>query len=165
MTENIPKDYMIVGADAMAANAKECKDLIDKRLSTRVQAKQSGTTINKIEIIKMYEDMFKTEIDEMTACNVTEHSIITRSHQPIVQKNFQIPKLIEKEIDEQVEQLMKSKVIETSNSPWASRIVPSRKKNGELRICIDYRALNEVTVKDSYQIPRIDEILHNVRCN
>ena len=46
--------------------------------------------------------------------------------------------------------------IEESISEWASPIVLVRKANGELRMCIDYRGLNKVTIRDQYPLPRID---------
>ena len=50
-------------------------------------------------------------------------------------------------------------VIQPSNSPWASAIVLVRKKDGTLRICVDYRQLNSVTKLDTFPLPRIDDIL------
>ena len=50
-------------------------------------------------------------------------------------------------------------MIEPSTSPWASPVVLVRKKNGDVRFCVDYRKLNSVTRKDSYPLPRIDETL------
>jgi len=52
-----------------------------------------------------------------------------------------------------------SGVIRKSNSPWASPVVLCRKKNNKIRMCIDYRKLNSKTIKDSYAIPRIEDIL------
>lgn len=54
---------------------------------------------------------------------------------------------------------MRTKCIEPSNSPYASPLVPVRKKNGSIRVCIDYRALNKDTVADRYPIPRNDELI------
>ena len=61
---------------------------------------------------------------------------------------------------------MSSGVIEPSESPWASSIVLVRKKDGSLRYCIDYRQLNDLTIKDSYPLLRtqdcLDELLGSV---
>jgi hypothetical protein len=50
-------------------------------------------------------------------------------------------------------------IIEESDSPWSSPVVLVRKKNGELRFCVDYRKLNNVTKKDCFLLPRIDDTL------
>ena len=61
--------------------------------------------------------------------------------------------------NKEVRNLLALDMIQPSLSPWASCIVMVKKKNGELRFCCDFCRLNEVTVKDAYPLPRIDEIL------
>ena len=61
--------------------------------------------------------------------------------------------------NEEVRHLLALGMIHPSYSPWASGIVMVRKKSGEMRFCCDFRPLNEVTVKDAYLLPRIDESL------
>ncbi|KAL1259015.1 hypothetical protein QQF64_009592 [Cirrhinus molitorella] len=53
--------------------------------------------------------------------------------------------------------LLASEIIEESNSPYASPVVLVRKKNGDLRMVVDYRKLNKLTKRDAYPLPRIEE--------
>ena len=62
-------------------------------------------------------------------------------------------------IEDNLAEMLTQGVITPSKSPWASPVVLAPKKDGSLRFCIDYRKLNEVTVRDAYPIPRIDDTL------
>lgn len=62
-------------------------------------------------------------------------------------------------IEENVRKMLKAGVIEEGNGAWGFPVVLVRKKDGEVRFCIDYRALNKITKKDVYPLPRIDETL------
>lgn len=55
--------------------------------------------------------------------------------------------------------MLEAGVIETSVSPWTSPIVPVKKKDGSLSLCIDYRKLNSVTMEDCFQMPRVNELV------
>jgi hypothetical protein len=58
-----------------------------------------------------------------------------------------------------LEDMQQRGVIEESDSPWSSPVVLVRNKNGDLRFCVDYRKLNDVTRKDCFSLPRIDDTL------
>ena len=62
-------------------------------------------------------------------------------------------------IDKQVDEMVRHDLVERAASPWASNVVLVRKKDGSYRLCVDYRALNTVTYKDTYRLPHIDTCL------
>lgn len=91
--------------------------------------------------------------------NEVEHHINTGSAAPIRQRPCRTAPWKQKEIDLQVNKLLKEGKVQESNSPWASPVVLVAKKDGSQRLCVDYRQLNSVTVKDAFPLPRIDDSL------
>ncbi|KAF9762048.1 Transposon Ty3-I Gag-Pol polyprotein [Nosema granulosis] len=82
-----------------------------------------------------------------------EHSIITETTHPIVSPMYRIGPEMEMEAAKIIHKYIREGIIRESKSPWRSPIVMEPKKNGEYRLCIDYRRLNAVTVKDAYPMP------------
>ena len=62
-------------------------------------------------------------------------------------------------VDEEVQRLIDTNLVVKSKSPWAFPLVPIKKKDGSIGICVDYRKLNEVTLHDSYPLPKVQECL------
>ena len=67
------------------------------------------------------------------------------------------------EIKKQVQELLEKGFIGPSTSPCGSPIILVRKKDGSWRMCIDYRALNKITIKNRYPLPRIDDLLDQLK--
>ena len=67
--------------------------------------------------------------------------------------------LIEKEIKKMYDAKI---IVPLRFSKWVSNLVPTRKKSREIRLCIDFRNLNKVSLKDNYPLPKMDHILHKV---
>ncbi|KAI5148608.1 hypothetical protein ENBRE01_0423 [Enteropsectra breve] len=161
VTINGPGDYMILGADSLQDNPSIGLKILEGCLFKE----RKMTRQNKIRMIyedkapEIFEKLFKTELDEFTKSKIGVHSIETQGQGPVTQRNLQIPKFWENEIDKTVKKLKQAGIIRDSMSPWASSIIPVKKKDGEIRLCIDFRGLNNITKKDCYPIPRIDEIL------
>ena len=59
----------------------------------------------------------------------------------------------------QVNELLRAGLIQKSTSPFGAPVLIVKKKTGELRMCVDYRALNKVTIPNRYPLPRIDDLL------
>ncbi|CAF3693322.1 unnamed protein product [Rotaria socialis] len=90
------------------------------------------------------------------------HSIkLTRDiaiKQPIRRINGELAE----EVETQLQQLSDDGIIRPSNSPWSSCIVPIKKRCGGLRLAIDYRLLNNLTVKDSFPLPNLNDAVYNL---
>ncbi|GBG82920.1 hypothetical protein CBR_g36447 [Chara braunii] len=69
------------------------------------------------------------------------------------------------ELKHQLEKLLRLGFIKPSNSPWGSPVLFARKVDGTLRVCVDYRGLNRYTVKNSYPMPRADELFDRLADN
>ena len=95
--------------------------------------------------------------------NVVQHRIDTGTAAPIRQAPRRIPVQYQQEMTQLIDQMLSDGVIQPSNSPWAAPVVLVKKKNGSLRLCVDYRKLNAVTRKDSFPLPRIDSILESLK--
>ena len=63
------------------------------------------------------------------------------------------------ELKKQIEKLLAKGFIRPSVSPWGAPVLLVKKKDGSMRLCIDYRQLNKVTIKNKYPLPRIDDLL------
>ena len=71
---------------------------------------------------------------------------------------YRHPKRVQYEIEEAIKELLELGLIRPSSNPYASSVVMVKKKDGTLRMCIDFRALNKKTMKNRFPIPRIDEL-------
>ena len=81
---------------------------------------------------------------------------------PIYQRPRRFPPPVAEEIERQCRELHSLDIIEPSASPWNSPIVPVRKKDGSIRLCIDYRKLNKVTIADKFPVPNLYDSLYGL---
>lgn len=96
---------------------------------------------------------------ELGKTSLISHHIEVESSRPIKQRHYPVSPAIQKLMFTELDRMIELGVIEESCSPWSSPIVLVRKSNGKSRLCLDSRALNNVTVKDAYPMPKIDGIM------
>ncbi|KAL7724954.1 hypothetical protein ACLKA6_002318 [Drosophila palustris] len=95
--------------------------------------------------------------------HIAEHVITMKDDRPIKQRYYPKNPAMQRIIDEQVDELLKTNCIEPSKSPHSAPIVLVGKKTGDVRMCIDYRQLNANSIPDAYPLPRIHHILERLR--
>ena len=97
---------------------------------------------------------------------VTPHSIELTDYTPIWQKPRRFADPVNDEIKRQCDELELLDIIEKCDSPWSSPVVPVRKSDGSLRLCVDYRKLNKVTKQENFPMPNLSDAIysaHNVK--
>lgn len=91
-----------------------------------------------------------------------KHRIITTDEVPVRKKAYRLAIDKQQFVDAEIQELLHKEIIQPSVSPWASPVVIVPKKDGSLRLCIDYRNLNAKTHLDAYPMPQIQEILESL---
>ncbi|MCW4335348.1 MAG: reverse transcriptase family protein, partial [Candidatus Thiodiazotropha endolucinida] len=111
------------------------------------------------KLLTKHETTFSESDADLGRTGIIKHRIPTGNAHPIKQPVRRLPIQMNVEINQQIDDMLEKDVIQPSSSPWASGIVMVQKKDGTKRFCVDHRRLNDVTTKDAYPLPRIDDSL------
>jgi len=110
-------------------------------------------------LLEHYSAVFSINNADLGFTNLICHDIPVVDDIPVKQRYRRIPPSEYEVVKEHINQPLLSQVIRESSSPYASPIVLVRKKDGSLRMCVDYRQLNSKTRRDAFPLPRIEESL------
>jgi hypothetical protein len=117
-----------------------------------------------ISVVPDFLDVFLEELPGMPPERKVEFAIeLIPGTTPISKRAYWVfgPELVE--LKKQIDELLEKGYIRPSTSPWAAPVLFVEKKDDTKRMCIDYRALNEVTVKNKYPLPRIEDLFDQLR--
>ena len=111
------------------------------------------------EVLKEFEDVLQPPPAGLPPDRSTGHTIpVETPHTPAFRPLYRLSPAEREEANRQVQELLDKGWIHPSKSPWGAPILFTPKKDGGLRMCIDYRALNKLTIKNRYPLPRIDDL-------
>lgn len=109
-----------------------------------------------------WRKVFSQHEDDVGFTNLVSHKIQLHDDTPFKQRYRKIPPSMYDEVKQHLQHLLNANIIRKSYSPFSSNVVLVRRKDGRLRLCVDYRFLNNRTVKDAYALPRIDDLLEGL---
>ena len=156
LTRNIqPPDESSAQEKFTFTDGKEVK--LPHGISLHEMDYQDASRIAKLLID--HEAAFSRDEFDLGQCDLIPHEIKVTSDKTVRLPYRRITPHETSEVRSLLQDMLERKIIRRSASPYASPVVLVRKKSGALRLCIDYRQLNKITVKDSFPIPRIDESL------
>jgi hypothetical protein len=118
---------------------------------------------SEVPVVNEFPDVFPEELPCMPLDRDIEFVIeLKPGTAPIYKTTYRMatPELVE--LKEHIKELLEKRFIHPSSSPWGAPVIFVPKKDGTQRLCIDYRTLNEVTVKNMYPLPRIDDLFNQL---
>ena len=129
-----------------------------------IDRRQEGTRLEDIPIVKEFPDVFLDDISGLPPDREVEFTIdLIPGTEPISIPPYRMSPAELREFKAQLEELLSKGFIRPSISPWGAPVLFVKKKGGSLRLCIDYRKLNRVTICNQYPLPRIDELFDQLQ--
>jgi hypothetical protein len=110
-------------------------------------------------LLHTYREVFNTPSGLPPPRDHSHEIHLKEGTQPVKVKPYRYPHSQKEEIEKMMQDMLQQGIIKPSNSPFSSPIILVKKKDGSWRFCTDYRALNNVTIKDSFPMPTVDELL------
>nr|AAX93001.1 retrotransposon protein, putative, Ty3-gypsy sub-class [Oryza sativa Japonica Group]ABA91620.1 retrotransposon protein, putative, Ty3-gypsy subclass [Oryza sativa Japonica Group] len=122
------------------------------------------TSLESVPVVCEYPDVFPEELTSMPPDREIEFAIeLAPGTAPIAKRPYRMVANELAEVKRQIEELKSKGYVRPSSSPWGAPVLLVKKKDGSERMIIDYRALNEVTIKNKYPLPRIDDLFDQLK--
>eukprot|EP01053_Blabericola_migrator_P001913 Blabericola_migrator_1__1912@NODE_1520_length_4355_cov_26_982276_g1000_i0_p3_GENE_NODE_1520_length_4355_cov_26_982276_g1000_i0NODE_1520_length_4355_cov_26_982276_g1000_i0_p3_ORF_typecomplete_len297_score24_65RVT_1/PF00078_27/2_2e06Spuma_A9PTase/PF03539_14/3_4e06HEPN_SAV2148/PF18725_1/0_065_NODE_1520_length_4355_cov_26_982276_g1000_i021153005 len=145
--------------DLDTGEQQRCEELLSNATADTIL---SPTALHQLRRIMLkYVDLWKDDAAGQT--NVTEHAIELTTARPITCRPRRYSQAEKNVIEREITDMLQKDVIRPSHSPYASSIVLVKKKTGDIRFCLDFRQLNNYTVRDAYPLPRIADLLDAIQ--
>ena len=129
-----------------------------------VETSSKKAVLSEVEVVRDYADVFPDELPGLPPPRQIEfHIDLVPGAAPIAKAPYRLAPSEMKEIMTQLQELLEKGFIRPSSSPWGAPVLFVKKKDGSMRMCIDYRELNKVTVKNKYPLPRIDDLFDQLQ--
>ncbi|GJZ55808.1 hypothetical protein Tco_0611001, partial [Tanacetum coccineum] len=148
------QEYLSKGCDVFLAHitTKDAKD------------KSEGKQLKDVPIVRDFPKVFPEDLSGIPPARQVEFQIdLVSGVAPVAWAPYRLASSKMKEMAEQLQELSNKGFIRPSSSPWGAPVLFVKKKDGSFRICIDYRELNKLTVKNRYPLPRIDDLFDQLQ--
>ncbi|KAA0061789.1 reverse transcriptase [Cucumis melo var. makuwa] len=166
---------VILGMDWLSANhasidcsRKEASKLLNQGtwgiLASVVDTREPEVSLSSDPMVREYPDVFPDELPRLPPLMEVDFAIeLEPETAPIFKAPHRMAPVELKELKVQLQELLDKGFIRPSVSPWAAPILFVKKKDGSMCLCIDYRELNNVTVKNHYPLPRIKDLFDQLQ--
>ncbi|GJV74297.1 putative reverse transcriptase domain-containing protein [Tanacetum coccineum] len=129
-----------------------------------VEKKADEKRLEDIPVVKEFPDVFPEDLPGIPPVRQVEFQIdLIPGAAPIARTPYRLAPSEMQELSNQLQELTDRGFIRPSTSPWGAPVLFVKKKDGSFRMCIDYRELNKLTIKNRYPLPRIDDLFDQLQ--
>lgn len=152
----------------LSANIEDCNIGTEDHLKMIKLSKNlpPDQKLKYVELIKEFQDVFALSYEDLKSydTSVIQHTIPLKENQkPFKQNLRRVNPVLLPLIEKEIKRMYEARIIAPIRFlEWMSNLVPTRKKTGEIRLCVDLRNVNKVSLKDHYPLRKIDHILQRV---
>ncbi|MFS8001318.1 putative nucleotidyltransferase, Ribonuclease H [Helianthus anomalus] len=133
-------------------------------LSHMVEQKGKGKNINEVPVVCDFPDVFPEDLPGLPPPRSVDFRIdLVPGVTAVARAPYRLAPSEMQELSNQLQELLDKAFIRPSTSPWGAPVLFVKKKDGSFRMCIDYRELNKLTVKNCYPLPRIDDLFDQLQ--
>nr|GEZ64519.1 putative reverse transcriptase domain-containing protein [Tanacetum cinerariifolium] len=129
-----------------------------------IEDKSEKKQLEDVPIVQNFPEVFPEDLSGLPPTRPVEFQIdLVRGAASVARAPYQLAPSEMKDLVEQLKELSDKGFIRPSSSPWGAQVLFVKKKDGSFRMCIDYRELNKLTVKNRYPLPRIDDLFDQLQ--
>jgi len=146
----------------------EARKCLDKKcmafLAHVIDTKVKGKELKDIPIARDFPEVFPEDLNGLPPIREVEFKIdLIPGATPVAKAPYRLAPSELQELSSQLQELSDKGLIRPSTSPWGAPVLFVKKKDGSFRMCIDYRELNKLTIKNRYPLPRIDDLFDQLQ--
>ena len=128
------------------------------------EKKTEEKRLEDVPTVRDFPDVFPEDLPGLPPTRQVEFQIdLVPGAAPVARAPYRLAPSELKELSDQLQELLDKGFIRPSSSPWGAPVLFVKKKDGSFRMCIDYRELNKLTVKNRYPLPRIDDLFDQLQ--
>nr|GEV88405.1 putative reverse transcriptase domain, ribonuclease H-like domain, aspartic peptidase domain protein [Tanacetum cinerariifolium] len=125
---------------------------------------KSERSVKDVPVVRDFHEVFPDELPGLPPPRPVEFRIdLVPGAAPVARAPYRLAPSELKELSDQLKELLEKGFVRPSSSPWGASVLFIKKKDGSFRMCIDYRELNKLTVKNRYPLPRIDDLFDQLQ--
>ncbi|GJV54374.1 putative nucleotidyltransferase, ribonuclease H [Tanacetum coccineum] len=133
-------------------------------LASVMDTSLESPNIENLSVVREFADVFPDELPGLPPAREIEFGIeLIPGAEPISKAPYRMAPVELKELKEQLQEMLENGFIRPSVSPWGAPVLFVKKKDGSMRLCIDYRELNRITIRNRYPLPRIDDLFDQLQ--